>query len=127
MDPFASHVLRALLMLLSPTLSPSNDATQSVLRSKKSTAWKTKQGPMKSVFNEDKGKAKAASIKGTPPEFRQAARQFVEILRSQLSDNEVRALAANKVASPALQVRRLLFACNVICVQFILIMICRCF
>lgn len=102
MDPFASHVVRALLLLLSPNLSPSDE--NGALRSKKSAAWKARQGPMKSVFGEDKGKGKETSIKRTPAEFRQLARRLVEILRTELGENEVRALAADKVASPGLQV-----------------------
>ncbi|KAF5388249.1 hypothetical protein D9615_000027 [Tricholomella constricta] len=103
MDPFASHVIRALLILLSPNLVPSDNSAQPVLRSKKSAAWKAKQGPMKSVFTEEKGKGKEAPPKSMPTEFRQLARRFVEALRADLGENEVRALAANKVASPSLQ------------------------
>jgi nucleolar protein 9 len=40
----------------------------------------------------------------TVPEFLKLARQFVQQLREDLNANEVRALAANKVASPVLQV-----------------------
>ncbi|TFK35011.1 armadillo-type protein [Crucibulum laeve] len=103
MDPFASHVVRALLVLLSPSLSSTEDSPQSAVRSKRSAAWKAKQGPMKSVFDDDKGKGKEAPTKSTPPEFCKMARRFVEVLREQLGDNEVRALAASKVASPSLQ------------------------
>ncbi|KAF9468782.1 armadillo-type protein [Collybia nuda] len=101
MDPFASHVIRALLLLLSPNITPSDEA--SALRSKKSATWKSRQGPMKSVFVEDRIKGKEALVKRTPAEFRQLARRFVETLRTELGENEVRALAANKVASPGLQ------------------------
>ncbi|KAF9246872.1 armadillo-type protein [Melanogaster broomeanus] len=90
MDPFASHVLRSLLLLLS-------------VRSKKSTSWKAKHGTMKSVFSNDKGKEKEDSRAMVPSEFRDAAAQFLQILRDGLDANEVRALAGNKVASPLLQ------------------------
>lgn len=103
MDPFASHVVRSLLLLLSPNLSTSEEGSQSALRSKKSSAWKARQGQMKSVFTEDKGKGKN-SVRRTPPEFRQMARKFVGIVREQLDENETRAMAANKVACPGLQV-----------------------
>ncbi|RDB20532.1 Nucleolar protein 9 [Hypsizygus marmoreus] len=103
MDPFASHVIRALLLLLSPNLSSSDENAQTALRSKKSAAWKARQGPMKSVFTDEKGKGKEVPLKSTPPEFRELARRFVEILRADLGENEVRALAANKVACPGLQ------------------------
>lgn len=61
---------------------------------------------MKSVFTDEKGKGKETPCKTTPPEFSQLARRFVEALREKLGENEVRALAANKVASPGLQVLR---------------------
>ncbi|KAF9474932.1 hypothetical protein BDN70DRAFT_884318 [Pholiota conissans] len=102
MDPFASHVVRSLLLLLSPNLSSSEESLQSAVRSKKSAAWKARQGKMKSVFSEDKGKGKEI-LRSTPPEFRQMARKFVEIVRDQLDENETRAMAANKVACPGLQ------------------------
>lgn len=103
MDPFASHVVRSLLLLLSPNLSLSEDGSQSALRSKKSAVWKAKQGQMKSVFDESKGKGKA-TLRSTPPSFRQMARKFVEEIRTQLGENETRAMVANKVACPGLQV-----------------------
>lgn len=59
---------------------------------------------MKSVFTDGKGKSKESAGRIALPEFRQIARRFVEVLRGQLGENEVRALAANKVASPCLQV-----------------------
>lgn len=102
MDPFASHVLRALLLLLSPTYSASHKA-QSNMRSKKSSAWKARQGTMKSVFADNKSYDHVDSSRSVPNEFHEAATRFVRVLKSELSDNEVRALAANKVASPLLQ------------------------
>ena len=103
MDPFASHVIRSLLCLLSPNLSVSEQGSQSALRSKKSSTWKERQGRMKSVFLEDKGKDNIRSI---PAEFREMARRFVEVAREQLNANETRALAANKVSCPGLQVSK---------------------
>ena len=103
-DPFASHVVRSLLVLLSPTLS-ANDSFSSSLRSKKSQKWKAKQGDMTSMFMKDiKGKGKEPSISAIPPSFGEAARRLVESVRQKLNDNEVRALAANKAASPTLKV-----------------------
>lgn len=104
MDPFASHVVRALLILLSPNASPSGAVEQGTVRSKKSAAWKAKQGPMRSVFLDEKGKGKEAVTQSTPPEFKDLARRIVNVLRTELGGNEVRALAANRVASPGLQV-----------------------
>lgn len=61
---------------------------------------------MKSVFFDDKGKGKGkeVSFQQVPSEFRQLARRLVQVLRAELNENEVRALAANNVASPVLQV-----------------------
>uniref|UniRef100_A0A8H7Y237 Nucleolar protein 9 n=1 Tax=Psilocybe cubensis TaxID=181762 RepID=A0A8H7Y237_PSICU len=102
MDPFASHVVRSLLLLLSPNLSTSDESSQSAVRSKKSAAWKARQGQMKSVFSDGQGKGKE-TIRSAPAEFRQMARRFVETVREHLDDNETRAMAASKVACPGLQ------------------------
>ncbi|KAF7978355.1 hypothetical protein HWV62_1005 [Athelia sp. TMB] len=108
MDPFASHVIRALLLLLSPLTHTSNDSSKchSNVRSKKSAAWKARQAPMKSVFADHKGKAAEGTnpAHSTPKAFKKAAGNFVRILREELGANEVRALAADKVASPVLQI-----------------------
>ena len=118
MDPFASHVVRSLLLLLSLNLSESasHENSQFAVRSKKSAAWKAKQGVMKSVFVHDtrgdsKGKGKESS-EGVPPDFTQMARRIIEVFKSQISENEVRAMAASKVACPGLQVF-LLFLPNI--------------
>ncbi|KAJ7638452.1 armadillo-type protein [Roridomyces roridus] len=95
MDPFASHVIRALLLLLSPNSSQET----APVRSKKSASWKAKQGALKSVFKE----ADAGASTAPPEVFTGTARRFVEIIRNELGANETRALAADKVASPTLQ------------------------
>ncbi|XP_006459728.1 hypothetical protein AGABI2DRAFT_202089 [Agaricus bisporus var. bisporus H97] len=97
MDPFASHVIRSLLVLLSPNL-----ANESLVRSKKSAAWKAKQGSMKSVFEKDKGREPVKQLQA-PSEFHQMTKQFLEVLKSGLDENEIRAMAASKVASPGLK------------------------
>jgi nucleolar protein 9 len=109
MNSFGSHVIRALLLLLSPSSNSFGDSTpksHSTVRSKKSAAWKARHGPMKNVFVEkNKDNASDNPIeRNTPNEFRSAAANFVSILRDELGENEVRALAADKVASPVLQV-----------------------
>lgn len=105
MDPFASHVIRALLSLLCPHLFPQDvPAKSSHVRSKKSAVYKAKQGSMKSVFTSPSVQLSSVPVKTTPPEFKQTAGTFVTLLRDILDDNEVRALAANQVASPVLQV-----------------------
>ncbi|KAI0771524.1 ARM repeat-containing protein [Trametes elegans] len=109
LDPFASHVIRALLLLLAPDVlgrvddaNASNRSHNFSVRSKKSAAYKARQGPMKSVFVGEEAEQQKAS-KSIPKEFRGAASSFVAALREQLGENEVRALAANQVASPVLQ------------------------
>ncbi|KAI0313257.1 armadillo-type protein [Amylostereum chailletii] len=105
LDPFASHVVRALFVLLCPGLFPgeASSTSQSALRSKKSAAWKAKQGTFKSVFSEDSVKGKNVPLEASPPEFRAIAKQYIEALRNDLDENEVRAMAANKASSPVLQ------------------------
>jgi nucleolar protein 9 len=66
--------------------------------------WKAKQGPFKSIFADEPDKGKTSAEDRHPPEFRDAARKFVIMLRTNLDVNEVRSLAANKVACPVLQV-----------------------
>lgn len=107
MDPFASHVIRALLLLLAPAcFSPGHGHSNGAsVRSKRSAAYKARQGPMKSVFTDGDAQGSDSLVKETPKAFRETAERFVEALRDQLGDNEVRALAADKVASPVLQVR----------------------
>ncbi|KAJ7477142.1 armadillo-type protein [Mycena galericulata] len=101
MDPFASHVIRALLLLLSPNLATSQETARNAMRSKKSATWKAKQGPLKSVFKDVEDGDSADE--GTPEIFTRAARKFVQVVRNNLDGNETRALAADKVASPTLQ------------------------
>ena len=106
MDPFSSHVVRSLLVLLHPNLYAS-EKSQNNVRSKKSSAWKAKQGPMRSILTEEAdkyGKGKESSSSATPDAFRVMAKKFVVALRNELGENEVRALSADKVASPVLQV-----------------------
>lgn len=105
MDPFASHVIRALLLLLSPSLHSSHNSTiksHTSVRSKKSAAWKARQAPMKNVFAGNK--SKESETPNVPKQFHEAAANFVHILRKNLGENEIRVLAADKVASPVLQV-----------------------
>ncbi|KIK65684.1 hypothetical protein GYMLUDRAFT_258395 [Collybiopsis luxurians FD-317 M1] len=103
MDPFASHVIRALLGLLCPSSRRSfHENSQGAVRSKKSASWKSKQGSLASVFTDMKGKSKEVMEHQVSPEFRAMSRTLVETVRNELGDNEVRALAADKVASPCL-------------------------
>lgn len=112
MDPFASHVVRALLLLLASDVLPIGEDAKGggsksafAVRSKKSATYKARQGSMKSVFAEKGNQAQVSATKRTPKEFRKAAINIISTLRDQLDGNEVRALAANQVASPVLQVR----------------------
>lgn len=99
MDPFASHVLRSLLLLLSNSQSCQDTA---LLRSKKSATWKARQGLMKSMFSENK--SRVAQGKSIPPEFLVTAREIIQRARRELGENEIRAFATNRAASPTLQV-----------------------
>ena len=62
---------------------------------------------MRSVFSSqgDSKDGKSALKTHNVPEFPKLARRFVQQLRRDLDANEVRALVANKVANPVLQVR----------------------
>ena len=60
---------------------------------------------MKSIFGDGPDKGKATAEGRHPPEFREVARKYVTMLRMNLDGNEVRSLAANKVACPVLQVQ----------------------
>jgi nucleolar protein 9 len=101
-DPFASHVVRAIVHLLSGSSLIAK--TDSQVRSRKSAAWKARQGVMKSVFRDENNKNERSPSRITPEEFHLTARKFVQVVRDELGENEVRALVADKVASPVLQV-----------------------
>lgn len=61
---------------------------------------------MKSVLDSDTPtNGGAGSERRVPERLRVIALKIVEVLSGRLSENEIRALASDKVASPALQVR----------------------
>jgi nucleolar protein 9 len=97
-EPFASHVLRRLLITLVPGLNQFQDKQE--LRSKRSAGYKSKIGPMKSVFDS----SIPANAKEVPPQFETLVKDTLDIIRRKLSPSEVRALAADKVACPTLRV-----------------------
>jgi nucleolar protein 9 len=110
MDQFASHVVRELLFLLCPQLFQSGapHKSQAFVRSRKSVAWKAKQGPLKSIFGGDEldqGQNQTKKEVGQPPAFHEVARKYVTMLKATSGANEIRSLAASKVACPVLQVR----------------------
>ena len=109
MDQFASHVVRELFSLLCPQLFQSDTPhkSQAFVRSRKSIAWKAKQGPLKSIFGDglDQGQNQTKKEVRQPPAFHEAARKYVTMLRTTLDGNEIRSLAASKVACPVLLVR----------------------
>lgn len=107
MDPFGSHVVRSMLTLLDPSLATHGSTRSVSVRSKKSATWKAKQGPMKSILNKGKGREFSSSLY-PPAAFNEMVAHFVNVLRTELGENEIRAMAANKVASPGLQVREAL-------------------
>ena len=110
MDQFASHVVRALFLLLCPQVLQSDapHKSQEVVRSRKSVTWKARQGPLKSIFGDESGQGQSQTSKGgsQPPAFQEVARRYVAMLRTTMDANEVRSLAGSKVACPVLQVRR---------------------
>jgi nucleolar protein 9 len=97
-EPFASHVLRRLFITLVPSLNAFQEKQE--LRSKRSAGYKSKVGPMKSVFDS----SPPANAKEVPSEFEMLARDVLHAIRHKLSPSEVRALAADKVACPTLRV-----------------------
>lgn len=108
LDPFASHVIRALLLLLSPELTlhlPGKIQGHSTIRSKKSSVYKAKQGSLTSVFTSSEPAGMSVGLRSRPADFKLLVKSFVTNLRRYLDGNEIRALAANQVASPVLQVR----------------------
>ncbi|KAI9511254.1 armadillo-type protein [Russula earlei] len=105
MDQFASHVVRALFLLLCPHLFKSDapHKSQSFVRSRKSVAWKARQDPLKSIFGSMRNKGQTGEESAPPPAFHEFSRRCVTTLRTTLDANEVRSLAANKAACPVLQ------------------------
>ncbi|KAI9449635.1 ARM repeat-containing protein [Lactarius psammicola] len=105
MDQFASHVVRALFLLICPHLFSSSTPhrSQAFVRSRKSAAWKARQGPLTSIFGDTTDKGKASAERRHPAEIREVAKRYVTTLRTTLDENEVRSLAASKVACPVLQ------------------------
>ncbi|KAF8511204.1 ARM repeat-containing protein [Gautieria morchelliformis] len=109
-DPFASHVLRALLLLLAPRQLAMNSRPHKYApsaSSKKSASWKARIGPMKAVISNefditDFAIAKRAELP-TPGDFSKMASRILSQFLDVLDGNEVRALAVNKVSSPVLQ------------------------
>ncbi|KIY61837.1 ARM repeat-containing protein [Cylindrobasidium torrendii FP15055 ss-10] len=95
-DPFASHIIRALLSVLAGLPLNLSSASQS----KKSKKWKDRQGEMKSVFEEDRA---AVQLK-FPSTFGEKASVIIRTTQQSMSANEVRACAASKVACPTLDV-----------------------
>ena len=96
-DPFASHILRALLSILAG-IPPSSTTSQS----KKSKKWKDRQGGMKSLFDKDEDGGERPAI---PAVFGDRATAAIRSCRGSMSGNEVRACAASRVACPTLDVR----------------------
>jgi nucleolar protein 9 len=122
MDQFASHVIRALLFFLCPLLFQSDAPrkSQAFVRSRKSVAWKTKQGPLMSIFGDetDQGQRQNREEVRQLPTFHGVARKYVTMLRTTLNANEVRSLAGSKVACPVLQVRAIIFFVQVCSLVF---------
>ncbi|GJJ07712.1 hypothetical protein Clacol_001917 [Clathrus columnatus] len=105
-DQFASHVIRALLVLLCPSgVFTSMETHHSPsTRSKKSAHWRSKQGEMKSIIPAQSGSNSSGPVESVRPEaFMDMAKRFLNHILGTLGGNEVRALAIDKAASPLLQ------------------------
>ncbi|KAK0559982.1 Nucleolar protein 9 [Tilletia horrida] len=104
---FGTHVLRSLLSVLSGR--PLDSASLSDIRSKRSAAFRRKEGVAGSAPPTDrKGKAKAGADNNqdgrlaTPPNFEEALQTLLLELVAALSLDDVRALSHNTVAAPTL-------------------------
>ncbi|CAE6481739.1 unnamed protein product, partial [Rhizoctonia solani] len=103
LDPFGAHVLLSLLVLLSPQITRNQDSSHpntTLTRSKKSAAYKSRQGSMKSILSSGTEQTSTAVV---PTSFQDIAAKFLDKLRESTDANEIRAFAANKVANPVLQ------------------------
>lgn len=87
--------------MLAPALFPSE--SKSIVRSRKSSAHRARQGPKTSVFETERLNGDVIA-KAVPEEFALKSTKFVTTLREVLGANEVRALGASQVACPTLQV-----------------------
>ena len=108
-DPFATHVLRCILTLLSPALDSTVNATShsSNLRSKKSTKWKNKQAPLISIFG-DKQQFDIEENFNPPQAWASLPGAILSAFTTGQGGNEIRSLAISAAASPTLQ------ACSVL-------------
>lgn len=97
-EPFGSHVLQRLVILLVPSLS--HLQSKQDLRSKRSAGYRAKVGPMKSIFDEEPAEDK----RHVPLEYESMALGILKRIRDKMSANEVRALAADKVGCPSLRI-----------------------
>ena len=116
MDQFTSHLVRELFSLLCPELFQSDapHKSQGFVRSRKSIAWKAKQGPLKSIFGDelDQGQNQTKKEVRQPPEFHEVTWKYVTMPRTSgtLNENEIRSLAASSVA--CLGVASMLLSCS---------------
>lgn len=93
-DHYASHVIRALFILLVPSI-PQEGTAKDATRSKRSAKWKSRQGPLKSVFTSEKGKEKVTEALPVPEEFSTWARTLLDTLKKRWNENEIRAMATD--------------------------------
>lgn len=93
--PYASHVMRVVLLVVAGKEMPSTTKSNSVLRSKKS---KIARKMIEIKDNEDFNRAFQ-----TPPSFRDELKSIINSVASPLDTTKARELAVHKVASPVLQ------------------------
>ncbi|EJU06458.1 ARM repeat-containing protein [Dacryopinax primogenitus] len=108
LDPFGAHVLGALVILLCGDripLTSSHSATVGgggMVRSKKSSKYRAKQGPMTGVLSTPDF-SNFSSTTSVPADFSNLAVRLVGELKEQMDPNSVRSLAAHKAANPLVQ------------------------
>ena len=109
MDPFASHVLRVLFVLLTPSIFDDEFlSTKSlVLRSKESAKHRARQGQKKSVLHISQDAEDDAAFHGigdgalSSPRLEEMSKSFTRTVRETLGPNGVWALAVDKVGCPS--------------------------
>lgn len=93
-DPYASHVLRVLLLILNGSELPSASSNSSALRSKKSRSVRK--------YIDIKGEQPARAYQ-VPGSFKEELKTLISSLASDLDTTSSREMAIDKVSSPVMQ------------------------
>lgn len=95
-NPYASHVIRVLLLVLSGSQLPSTTDTKSALRSKKSSALRNKI-----AINENDDYARAYTV---PSDFLDAVTKALQDISAGFTVDSAREASIDKITSPVMQV-----------------------